>query len=443
MRRDPGRASSCLLVLARLRQAGRPASAAAAHAAAAVANFRLAQRGDQLEIRYTAPRASGKGPPSPSSRWRRCASTATGTSRSWAAAASGGRRRGKTWSRDAPLPAPGTVVRVAGRAMVGKEPSPRSGPLVLRVQPPLAAPSDLAAQIVPEGIALAWKGEKPAPVAPPATPSPSPSPGRPALPGPSPAASPVPTPPPFPGGFSVYRRPANGDAGPPLTARPTEERKLTDTAAALGTRWCYTVRAVAAPEPLVESGSVERGLRGREGRVRPGASRRRLRARARRRGRAHVEPVPRRRPRGIPRLAGGGWGDVPRVSWRCAAGRGSTVDSTAIRGTTYRLHCDRRSTRRGTRAHTPLPRRERALEVLPRPDPGRTSVGAGGRTAGCAGSPRNPSRETSDEDVFLRLEEVLAPFPRRARPRSWPSDATTRTTRRSSTSPLPPSPCSS
>jgi hypothetical protein len=52
----------------------------------------------------------------------------------------------------------------------------------------------------------------------------------------------------------VYRRAANAAAVSPLGERPTEERKLTDTAATLGTRWCYTVRAVAALEPLVESG---------------------------------------------------------------------------------------------------------------------------------------------------------------------------------------------
>jgi Fibronectin type III domain len=149
-----------------------------------------------------------------------------------------------------PLPAPGTIVHVAARALVGKEASPRSGPLVLRVEKEIAAPTDLAAALVPEGIALTWKGDKPAPIAPLPSPSPSPSLARPALP---PGASPPPTPPPFPGGFWVYRRAGTAAEGTPLTARPSDDRKLTDTTASLGTRWCYTVRAVAALEPLVES----------------------------------------------------------------------------------------------------------------------------------------------------------------------------------------------
>jgi hypothetical protein len=220
----------------------------------ALASFRLAQRGDLLEIRYTPPRASVEGVRFSDLAVETVRLDGEGDIEKQGRRSKRKANAGEEVVETTPLPPAGTLVRVAARAIVGKEPSPRSGPLVLRVQPPIAAPSDLAPQLVPEGIALVWKGEKPSPVVPPAPPSPSPSPRLPAGAGPSPTASPPPTPPPFPGGFWVYRRAANGVAGPPLTTQPTGERKLTDTAATLGTRWCYTVRAVAALEPLVESG---------------------------------------------------------------------------------------------------------------------------------------------------------------------------------------------
>jgi Fibronectin type III domain len=301
----------------------------------ALANFRLAQRGDQLEIRYTAPRASVEG--------ARIAELAVETMRldgDGDIEKQGRRSKRRTTPGEdvveaGPLPSPGTVVRVAARAIVGNEPSPRSGPLVLRVQPPVAAPSDLEAQIVPEGIALVWKGDKPAPVVPPASPSPSPSPGVPPGPSPSPAASPVPTPPPFPGGFWVYRRPANGVAGPPMPALPTAERKLTDTAATLGTRWCYTVRAVAALEPLVESGSSNEACVDSKDVFAP-APPAGLSALARDDG---VELTWSPSPEGdlagyrVWRAAGNG---RPERLVELEAGERQYVDTTAVRGTSYR-----------------------------------------------------------------------------------------------------------
>src|SRR5262249_6633064 len=118
----------------------------------ALAAFRIAQRGAELEIRYVAPRSSVEGAKMPE--------LAVETLR---LDGEGGdiEKRGRRTKRKAapgeevvvrePLPAPGTIVRVAARALVGKESSPRSGPLVLRVQAPLASPSDLEAVIVPEG----------------------------------------------------------------------------------------------------------------------------------------------------------------------------------------------------------------------------------------------------------------------------------------------------
>jgi Fibronectin type III domain len=217
----------------------------------ALAVFRIAQRGAELEIRYTAPRSSVEGAKMPELAVETLRLDGDGDLEKQGRRAKRKATPGEEVVVREPLPAPGTIVRVAARALVGKEASPRSGPLVLRVEPPVSAPSGLEAAIIPEGVALGWKGDKPAPIAP--VPSPSPSPSR--LPAPvlPPGASPPPTPPPFPGGFWVYRRAASNTLGFPLTALPVGEWKLVDTSASLGTRWCYTVRAVAALEPLVES----------------------------------------------------------------------------------------------------------------------------------------------------------------------------------------------
>ena len=193
----------------------------------ALASFRLAQRGDQLEIRYTPPRSSVEGV-----RFTEISVETVRLDGDGDIEKQGRRARrraiaGEEVVETEPLPAPGTVVRVAAHAIVGKELSPRAGPLVLRVQP--------------------------APVVPPETPSPSPSPGRPSIPGAAPGPPAPPTPPPFPGGFWVYRSTATGTTGYVMTAQPTPEWKLTDTRATLGARFCYTVRAVAAVDPIVES----------------------------------------------------------------------------------------------------------------------------------------------------------------------------------------------
>lgn len=225
-----------------------------------VTNFRLAQRGDRLEIRYTAPRASVEGARLPELAIETLRLDGDGDLEKQGRRTKRRATPGEDVVEILPLPAPGTVVRVAVRALAGGDASPRSGTLTLAVQPRLEVPSDLRAELVPEGVSLAWKGVRPPPIITP--PSPSPSPSGPPLPGTRPpgaiaSPSPSPSPPPVPGGFWVYRRPANGVPGPPLTARPVGEKKLTDTTAAVGARWCYVVHAVAALDPLVESAASE------------------------------------------------------------------------------------------------------------------------------------------------------------------------------------------
>ena len=54
-------------------------------------------------------------------------------------------------------------------------------------------------------------------------------------------------------GFFVYRRTGDAAYGPPLVEAPLEETRFDDGAAPLGTAACYVVRAVASPDPLIES----------------------------------------------------------------------------------------------------------------------------------------------------------------------------------------------
>lgn len=224
-----------------------------------VTGFRLAQRGDRLEIRYTAPRASVEGVPLSELTVETLRLEGPGDLEKQGRRAKRRVTPGEEVVETDASPPAGTTVRIAARVLAGGDVSPRAGPLTLVVQPRVESPSDLVARIVPEGVSLVWQGVRPSPITPP-SPSASPSPSPASLPGmrpPGALPSPSPTPVPFPGGFWVYRRATSGVAGPPLTAQPTGENKLTDATATLGARWCYVVRAVAALEPLVESASSE------------------------------------------------------------------------------------------------------------------------------------------------------------------------------------------
>ena len=196
---------------------------------------------------------------------------------------------GEALRETAPLPPPGTVLRVAARARAGGHVSGLSPVATLRVQPPVPAPSDLKAQLTPRGVALRWTeppGGIPAPLR---TPSPSPSPSaKPALParpspppastprpaastqtGPAPSPAPVvsptpapsptpvpsPTPPPPPStGYWIYRRAPGGKDEAPLVPVPLQAAAFEDSAAP-GQRLCYVVRLAAATQPVIESAS--------------------------------------------------------------------------------------------------------------------------------------------------------------------------------------------
>jgi hypothetical protein len=67
-----------------------------------------------------------------------------------------------------PLPAPGTLVRAAARALAGRAEGQRSLIMALEAQAPLIPPRELGAWLREKGVVLTWKGAIPRPVEPPA-----------------------------------------------------------------------------------------------------------------------------------------------------------------------------------------------------------------------------------------------------------------------------------
>ncbi len=268
-------------------------------------SFRLAQRGDSIELAGRAPAASVDGVAYDTLALEFLYGTGqvdlekAGTHLLVRATA------GELVQRILPLPAPGTLLRAAVRAVAGGEKSPRSLTKALVVQAPLEAPGELTASVVEDGVSLAWRGVRPKEVPPPPLPMrpgfPPSAPGSlpPAPPTTSTAAAvtgqpapgavvekPAPTSSPASGsgektvptseapsggkgatkgeeaaaapvarrnGFFVYRRRAEAAYGGPLGGEPLELRHYKDATAPLGSRVCYVVRAVASSEPLIES----------------------------------------------------------------------------------------------------------------------------------------------------------------------------------------------
>jgi hypothetical protein len=274
------------------------------HTPPGLAEFRLAQRGNALEVSLLAPAASVDG-----IAYERVVVEILYAEGEKDLEKAGSRRELLALARQRvvetlPLPAPGTIARAAARGLVGREKGQRTLTMALVVQPEVAAPSELRARLVAGGVELKWIGEPPEPVdaalkpprvpgmpgppqpgtppgapsgpptatGPPGAPPPAPSEARPTAPqSPQPQATP-PLPPGPAGqvppaaeaakatavelrkaGFFVYRRVGTESYRLPLGPQPLGDRRTTDAAAPEGATACYVVRAAASVDPLVES----------------------------------------------------------------------------------------------------------------------------------------------------------------------------------------------
>jgi hypothetical protein len=214
----------------------------------AVTGLRVVQRGDRIEVSYAAPRTATDEARLPVLEVEIFHAEAEGDIVKVGRRVARKAAPGESLVESLPLPAPGTRVRVAARAVAWGRPSALTPEAALTVKPPPPRPAGLEGRLVPAGVALSWIAV--------ALPAPSPSPTP--LPDetPLPAASPSPSPPPK-SGYWVYRRPSGGAYTRPLTAHPVAGPPATDEGAAPGESVCYVVRAVAATDPVVESAPSE------------------------------------------------------------------------------------------------------------------------------------------------------------------------------------------
>jgi hypothetical protein len=243
----------------------------------AVTELELAQRGSSLEIRIQAPRATTEG-------------ERLGVVTLQILSAQGDAPLGKSAARreekaapgerlviTAPLPSPGTLVRVAAIATSSSRSSTQSAPRLLKVADLVPPPRDLAAELEPEGVRLRFRAPDPMPawIEPPkAAPASRPAGAEPvsssaeaerpasalgatgepsvqdAEEPPVPDATPAP---PRAAAFNVYRRTEPGAHAAPLNAEPVSEPTYLDASAPLLSEVCYEVRTVVSAGPLIES----------------------------------------------------------------------------------------------------------------------------------------------------------------------------------------------
>jgi hypothetical protein len=246
-----------------------------------LASFRVAQRADRLEISGIAPRLSTDGVALKPLTVEILRADGEGDFLKLAQKRSITVQPGEPFTEPATLPAAGTVVRVAARAVASGKLSVMTAILTLPVQAPPSPPSDLTAVLSEGGVQLKWSGKRPNPLptpepAPPvvpaaAGPSGTPAAGTPAVRTPPPgtagappasgpaaaaaATAPPPTTPAPKAGFWVYRRAKAGRYERPLFGEPTLDKSHLDAEAAAGQDWCYVVRAVVSHEPVIESAS--------------------------------------------------------------------------------------------------------------------------------------------------------------------------------------------
>ena len=224
------------------------------HTPPGLAEFRLAQRGDALEVTLLTPAASVDG-----IAYERLVVEILFAQGEKDLEKAGERREVLAYARQRvvqaiALPAPGTIARAAARGIVGGEKGPRTLTMALIAQTPIAAPRELRTRLVADGVRLDWAGDLPKPVS--AAVLPPRMPGAPVQP-PAPDARPLPSPAVSVerrvAGFHVYRRVGTESYRLPLAQEPLEEPSATDTTAPQGATACYVIRAAASVDPLVES----------------------------------------------------------------------------------------------------------------------------------------------------------------------------------------------
>ena len=137
------------------------------HTPPTLVDLRLAQRGDALEMSFSAPRASVDGV-----AFERL-DIELFWGEGWIDLEKEGERRkvraepGQRIVETVPLPEPGTIVRAAARAVSGRDKGQRSLILALETHVPVAPPHDLTARLRPNGVGLNWRGPRPEELPPP------------------------------------------------------------------------------------------------------------------------------------------------------------------------------------------------------------------------------------------------------------------------------------
>jgi len=258
------------------------------HTPPALQEFRLAQRGNGLEVSVLAPGSSVDG-----IAYESLAIEFLSVEGPKDIEKTGRKRQvlAKPLERiveTLPMPAPGSIARAAARGIYGKEKGPRTLTMGLVVQSEVKAPGGLEAGLTENGVRLAWTGDVPEPVnatvqapripgfptTPPDATKPSEATKQPEATkqedatkqpnvskqpdaaqtpaGGVPGATPIEPEKPK-SGFLVYRRVGSASYARPLPPGLLEKRVLHDAVAPQGEKVCYVVRAAASLEPLVES----------------------------------------------------------------------------------------------------------------------------------------------------------------------------------------------
>lgn len=132
-----------------------------------IGDFRLAQRGDALEMSLSAPTASVEG----------VALDRVEIELFWGEGFIDLEEEGEVLTlrtqpgapvvETVPLPGPGTIVRAAARAVAGRDKGQRSLILALETHDPLGTPFELTARLRSTGVGLNWRGQRPEKLPPP------------------------------------------------------------------------------------------------------------------------------------------------------------------------------------------------------------------------------------------------------------------------------------